>query len=170
MAWRLRDGPPDAAFGLRLYAAGRARELAATGWPAAVQQAFLAQQHAAREAHYRRVHPQAEDRVIERDAQAVGRLLLARDAQLPLALQLLITPGTAAHPDTPSHKLFANGFLLDAAPIACTSTSPSSRKIPAMAPATWAGALSFDTLTHFVIYYLLSLNVFIYNIHFIFLL
>jgi acetyl esterase len=44
--------------------------------------------------------------------------LLARDAQLPLALQLLITPGTAAHPDTPSHKLFANGFLLDAAAIA----------------------------------------------------
>jgi acetyl esterase len=37
---------------------------------------------------------------------------------LPLALQLLITPGTAAHPDTASHKLFANGFLLDAAAIA----------------------------------------------------
>jgi acetyl esterase len=35
-----------------------------------------------------------------------------------LALQLLITPGTAAHADTASHKLFANGFLLDAASIA----------------------------------------------------
>ncbi|MEJ6002284.1 alpha/beta hydrolase [Paucibacter soli] len=35
-----------------------------------------------------------------------------------LALQLLITPGTCAHADTPSHKLFANGFLLDAAAIA----------------------------------------------------
>lgn len=35
-----------------------------------------------------------------------------------LALQLLITPGTCAHADTPSHKLFANGFLLDAASIA----------------------------------------------------
>ena len=44
--------------------------------------------------------------------------LLARDARLPLDLQLLITPGTAAHPDTASHKLFANGFLLDAAAIA----------------------------------------------------
>ena len=39
----------------------------------------------------------------------------ARDTGLPLALQLLITPGTTAHSDTPSHKLFANGFLLDAA-------------------------------------------------------
>ena len=39
----------------------------------------------------------------------------ARDAGLPLALQLLITPGTTAHQDTPSHTLFANGFLLDTA-------------------------------------------------------
>lgn len=44
--------------------------------------------------------------------------LHARDAGLPLALQLLITPGTTAHADTPSHRLFANGFLLDAATIA----------------------------------------------------
>jgi acetyl esterase len=42
----------------------------------------------------------------------------ARDIDLPLALQLLITPGTTAHMDTASHKLFANGFLLDAANVA----------------------------------------------------
>jgi acetyl esterase len=42
----------------------------------------------------------------------------ARDLGLPLRLQLLITPGTAAHADTASHKLFANGFLLEAAGIA----------------------------------------------------
>ncbi len=44
--------------------------------------------------------------------------LHARDIGLPLALQLLITPGTTAHADTASHKLFAHGFLLDAASIA----------------------------------------------------
>ena len=44
--------------------------------------------------------------------------LQARDRGLPLALQLLITPGTTAHADTASHRLFANGFLLDAATIA----------------------------------------------------
>jgi len=44
--------------------------------------------------------------------------ILARDAGLPLALQLLITPGTTAHADTASHRLFANGFLLDADAIA----------------------------------------------------
>lgn len=47
--------------------------------------------------------------------------LHARDIReqmgIDLALQLLITPGTTAHADTASHKLFANGFLLDAAAI-----------------------------------------------------
>jgi acetyl esterase len=42
----------------------------------------------------------------------------ARDIDLPLALQLLITPGTTAHADTLSHQLFGNGFLLDSASIA----------------------------------------------------
>jgi acetyl esterase len=39
--------------------------------------------------------------------------LMARDAGLPLALQVLITPGTTAHADTPSHHRFAEGFLID---------------------------------------------------------
>ncbi|HEX2011522.1 MAG TPA: alpha/beta hydrolase [Roseateles sp.] len=43
--------------------------------------------------------------------------LHARDIGLPLALQLLITPGATAHADTASHKLFANGFLLESAGI-----------------------------------------------------
>jgi acetyl esterase len=41
----------------------------------------------------------------------------ARDLGLRVALQVLITPGTAARPDSPSHRLFANGFLLEAAGI-----------------------------------------------------
>jgi acetyl esterase len=44
--------------------------------------------------------------------------LHARDAGLPLALQLLITPGTAAFARHRVARLFANGFLLDAAAIA----------------------------------------------------
>ncbi len=42
----------------------------------------------------------------------------ARDTSLPLALQLLITPGTGAYADTASHRMFARGFLLDADAIA----------------------------------------------------
>ncbi|MCZ8251255.1 MAG: alpha/beta hydrolase [Hylemonella sp.] len=36
----------------------------------------------------------------------------ARDANLPLALQLLFYPGCAAHQDTPSHKTYAEGFVI----------------------------------------------------------
>lgn len=40
--------------------------------------------------------------------------LMARDAGLPLRLQLLLTPGTTAHADTPSHARYGKGYLLDA--------------------------------------------------------
>lgn len=43
--------------------------------------------------------------------------LLARDAGLPLALQLLFYPGTAAAQDSESHRRFAHGPLLDQATI-----------------------------------------------------
>lgn len=39
--------------------------------------------------------------------------ILARDAGLSLALQLLFYPGCAAHQDTPSHQTFAKGFVLE---------------------------------------------------------
>ncbi|MET0518127.1 MAG: alpha/beta hydrolase [Burkholderiaceae bacterium] len=39
--------------------------------------------------------------------------LQARELGIALALQLLITPGTIAGADTPSHRRFAKGFLLD---------------------------------------------------------
>lgn len=38
--------------------------------------------------------------------------VLARDAGLTLALQLLIYPGTTGYQQTPSHARFANGFML----------------------------------------------------------
>ena len=43
--------------------------------------------------------------------------VLARDAGLPLALQLLFYPGCTAHQDTPSHRRFAEGFVLGEAQI-----------------------------------------------------
>jgi acetyl esterase len=43
--------------------------------------------------------------------------LWARDQGLRLASQVLITPGTGARRDFPSHRLFAQGFLLEAAGI-----------------------------------------------------
>jgi acetyl esterase len=43
--------------------------------------------------------------------------IAARDAGWPLALQLLFYPGCAGHQNTPSHKTFAKGFLLEEAHI-----------------------------------------------------
>ena len=42
---------------------------------------------------------------------------MARDAGLNLRLQLLFYPGTTAHQDTPSHRTFAEGFMLDKATV-----------------------------------------------------
>ncbi len=44
---------------------------------------------------------------------ATACAILARDAGLPLALQLLFYPGCAAHGDTPSHTRFGTGLLLE---------------------------------------------------------
>ena len=44
---------------------------------------------------------------------AAVNAILARDAGLPLALQLLIYPGCAAHQDTPSHATFSRGLVLE---------------------------------------------------------
>jgi acetyl esterase len=41
----------------------------------------------------------------------------ARDAHVPIALQILFYPGTTGHQNTDSHRLFGKGFLLDTASI-----------------------------------------------------
>lgn len=49
---------------------------------------------------------------------AAAGAIMARDAGLPLALQLLFYPGTTAHQDTPSHEAFRDGPILDKVAIA----------------------------------------------------
>ena len=48
---------------------------------------------------------------------AAATALRARDEGLPLALQLLITPGTSDRADTGSRRLFGQGFLIDSATV-----------------------------------------------------
>jgi acetyl esterase len=88
-------------------------------FPAAVQDSWAALQTLVHE-------PQAHGitRLVAVGGDSAGGTLAAvaalhaRDQGWPLALQLLITPGTVGqHPSTASHRLFANGFLLDAATI-----------------------------------------------------
>lgn len=74
---RLRAATPeDHAFLTRLYASTRTAEMARTGWPAAMQEAFLRQQFDAQTAHYWARYPNATRLVIERAGTPAGRLFL----------------------------------------------------------------------------------------------
>lgn len=86
--------------------------------------------------------------------------ILARDAGIALALQLLFYPGCAAHQDTPSHRRFAQGFVLGEADISWFFNhylrSPADREdwrfAPLMAPhvedvaPAWLGLAECDPL------------------------
>ncbi len=66
----------DLPFTLTLYASTRAEEVAQTGWPEAMQHAFLAQQHAAQHAHYQQHYQGMEWLIVERGGVRLGRLYL----------------------------------------------------------------------------------------------
>jgi ribosomal protein S18 acetylase RimI-like enzyme len=68
----------DRDFLQRLYASTRAEELAATGWSAARQVAFLEMQFEAQTRAYRENYPDQDYRVIERGGEPIGRLYLNR--------------------------------------------------------------------------------------------
>lgn len=94
--------------------------------------------------------------------------IAARDAGLPLSLQLLFYPGTAGHQNTPSHKTFADGFLLEEphisyffghylrgaadrddwrfAPLDGVDEDGHTRDLEGVAPA-WIGLAECDSLT-----------------------
>ena len=68
----------DLPFLARLYASTRMEELAVTAWSDAQKAAFLQSQFDAQHAHYQKHYAGSDFFVIEREAQAVGRLYLAR--------------------------------------------------------------------------------------------
>ena len=68
----------DLPFLARLYASTRMEELAVTDWSDAQKTAFLKSQFDAQHLHYQKHYAGSEFFVIERGAQAVGRLYLAR--------------------------------------------------------------------------------------------
>lgn len=68
----------DAPFLRGLYAETRAAEMAATGWPEAVQVVFLHGQYEAQQRSYREQHPEAAPEVILAAGQPVGVLHVAR--------------------------------------------------------------------------------------------
>ncbi|HEX9946692.1 MAG TPA: GNAT family N-acetyltransferase [Allosphingosinicella sp.] len=69
-------GEADLPFVSAVYASTRTEEVASTGWPAEMQQQFLAHQADAQHRHYQRNYPDADWLVIERAGKPIGRLYL----------------------------------------------------------------------------------------------
>jgi ribosomal protein S18 acetylase RimI-like enzyme len=70
--------PEDSAFTFQVYASTRAAELARTGWLDIQQQAFLKMQFKLQQASYKDKFPEAEDNIILRDGEAIGRIIVDR--------------------------------------------------------------------------------------------
>jgi GNAT superfamily N-acetyltransferase len=66
----------DLPFIAALYASTRTEELAPTGWPDDMKQAFLEQQHRAQHHHYQNHYPGAEWLIVEQEGTAAGRIYL----------------------------------------------------------------------------------------------
>ncbi len=69
--------PADAPFFAALYASTRQEELAATGWPHAQVDAFLASQFDLQSAHYAAHYADAAFSVVEDDGEPIGRLIVS---------------------------------------------------------------------------------------------
>ena len=76
----------DLPFVADLYASTRREEVAVTGWPSEMQDAFLAQQHEAQHRHYALHFADAEWLIVERWGGSVGRLYLR---ELPETLHIV---------------------------------------------------------------------------------
>jgi GNAT superfamily N-acetyltransferase len=68
----------DRAFLVELYGSVRERELAHVPWDEATRRAFVEQQFAAQDAHYRQHYPGATLDVVEVDGEPAGRLYVHR--------------------------------------------------------------------------------------------
>lgn len=82
----------DLPFVFALYATTRADEVAASGWPQAMQDAFLAQQHRAQHSWYRATYPDGEWLIVERAGAPIGRLYLAGDMGMAMIVDISLLP------------------------------------------------------------------------------
>lgn len=82
----------DLPFVAELYASTRREEVAATGWPPEVQEAFLRQQHEAQRSHYSIHYADAEWLIIEREGEPIGRLYLHEGAEDLLIVDISLVP------------------------------------------------------------------------------
>jgi ribosomal protein S18 acetylase RimI-like enzyme len=92
-AWRLRAaGPGDGDLLLAVYASTRAAELALVAWDEATKRAFVEQQYAAQDTHYRAHYPGATWQVIEAGGEPAGRLIVHRGERDIRVMDIALLP------------------------------------------------------------------------------
>lgn len=84
--------PEDREFLFQLYASTREQELRAFGWPPAQQEAFLRMQFNAQQQWYSATYSNAENQIIEKDLQPIGRMIVQREAGLWRLVDIALLP------------------------------------------------------------------------------
>lgn len=92
-----RPDAGDATFLLTLYCSTRATEVTRFGWPDAVVDAFLDQQHRAHEQHLATAFPHAEHALAIVDGAPVGRIVLDVDAVRVHVVDVALVPEHQGH-------------------------------------------------------------------------
>jgi GNAT superfamily N-acetyltransferase len=82
----------DEPFLLEVYASTRQEELDATGWPAAMREAFVKMQFNAQRQGYRATFPRAEFSIILSAGQPVGRIVINRAQSEFLLVDMTLLP------------------------------------------------------------------------------
>jgi GNAT superfamily N-acetyltransferase len=75
------EAPADEPFLFALYASTRADELAAWGWDAAQQRAFLEMQFRAHHQHYASLGPALNARIVLHEGKPIGRIATVASAE-----------------------------------------------------------------------------------------
>jgi ribosomal protein S18 acetylase RimI-like enzyme len=93
MKSQLRPSQPgDRDFLFRLYAGTRMDEIRAFGWDAVQQEAFLRMQFNAQQQWYQTTYSTAENQIIEKDREPIGRMIVQREAGTWRLLDISLLP------------------------------------------------------------------------------
>ena len=84
--------PDDDTFQLELYSGSRRDELALVDWNEDQKQALIKMQFNARQLQYRYRHPHADDNLIVRGSQPIGRILVDRNEKQIVLVDIGLLP------------------------------------------------------------------------------
>jgi ribosomal protein S18 acetylase RimI-like enzyme len=84
--------PEDGDFIFRLYASTRMEEIRGFGWNAVQQEAFFRMQFNAQQQWYQTTYSTAENQIIEKDHQPIGRMVVQREPNIWRLLDISLLP------------------------------------------------------------------------------